>query len=120
MELEMPNLRQTSSCVVSRCRLSSTTFSLYSAEYCLRLASIMSSTFLRLCFPYLPIYSIRYWTPPTDVVHSQESGTAQTTHGRVFGPSPPEWRRAARYFQSGHRRLRELLQSCAGLAEEGG
>src|SRR5579871_1324999 len=62
MELEMPNLRQTSSCVVSRCRLSSTTFSLYSAEYCLRLASIMSSTFLRLCFPYLPIYSIRYWT----------------------------------------------------------
>lgn len=58
----MPNLRQTSSWVVSRCRLSNTALSLNSAEYCLRLPSIVSSTFLDSWFPYSTVYSIRYWT----------------------------------------------------------
>src|SRR5260370_1186311 len=48
--------------VVSRCRLSSTTFNLNSGVYCLRLCSIGSNTFHFSPFPCSSVHYTRYWT----------------------------------------------------------
>src|SRR5258708_5267444 len=48
--------------VVSRCRLSSTTFNLNSAVYCLRFFSMGSNTFHFGPFPCSSVHYTRYWT----------------------------------------------------------
>src|SRR5260221_9078078 len=64
--METPNFWRTSSMVVSRCRLSSTTFNLNSAVYCLRFFSMGSNTFHFSPFPCSSVHYTRYWTqyPP--------------------------------------------------------
>src|SRR5512135_456472 len=63
MEFVTPNFVRTSSKVVSRCGLSSTTFNLNSGVYCLRCFPMDSNTFHFRFFPYSPVHYTRYWTP---------------------------------------------------------
>src|SRR6266566_8441163 len=65
MEFVTPNFLRTSSKVVSRCKLSSTTFSLNSGVCCFRCFSICSNTFLVPFFPSSPVYYTRYRTLKT-------------------------------------------------------
>src|SRR6266700_4086479 len=65
MEFDTPNFLRTSSKVVSRCKLSSTTFSLNSGVCCFRCFSICSNTFLVPFFPSSPVYYTRYRTLKT-------------------------------------------------------
>src|SRR6266702_7556676 len=62
IEVATPNFVRTSSMVVSRCRLSRTTFNLNSAVYCFRVFAIASNTFLFRSLPCSLVHYTRYWT----------------------------------------------------------
>ena len=64
IELETPYFLRTSSIVVSRCKLSKTTFALNSGVYCFLLYSAIHSPYLSgsLFLPYPLVKYSRYWT----------------------------------------------------------
>src|SRR5258708_1410398 len=74
--------------VVSRCRLSSTTFNLNSAVYCLRFFSMGSNTFHFGPFPCSSVHYTRYWTSLRVFWHSLlQEGLTWVLYRRWFHPN---------------------------------